>query len=152
MNDYGEVLNVVHRYFTSADARDWDTYRSLHADTVEVDFGGVNDDSAGAVSADDMLRSAREVVGAVAVTQHMISNEVVHIDGDRATVAFYEQALHHHPALGDDPAVNTWVLYARGEHTLQRTEAGWRLTRARLRPVHNTGNANLLRDVAALTR
>lgn len=149
MSDYNDVLNVVHQYFASADARDWETYRSLHADTVEVNFGGVNDDAAGPVAADDMLRSARDLVGPVHLTQHMISNEVVIIDGDRATVAFYEQALHHHPALSDDPAVNTWILYARGEHDLKRTGNGWKLAGARLQPVHHTGNANLLQDVAA---
>ncbi|MBM9503477.1 nuclear transport factor 2 family protein [Actinacidiphila acididurans] len=150
MNDYGDVINAVHQYFTSADAGDWDTYRKLHADTVHVDFGGVNDDAGGAVPADEMLRSARNVVGPVELTQHMITNEVVSVMGDRATVTFYEQALHHHPALGADPAVNTWVLYARGEHEWTRTPEGWKLTRARLRPVHHTGNADLLGQVAAL--
>jgi hypothetical protein len=147
-----EVLNVVHAYFSAADARDWDTYRRLHADRVEVDFGGVNDDSAGSVAAEDMLRSARDLLGPVHLTQHMISNEVVDIDGDEAVVAFYEQALHHHPALGDDPAVNTWVLYGRGEHRLRRTDDGWRLVAAKLTPTHHTGNADLLADVAKSTR
>ncbi|UOZ03449.1 nuclear transport factor 2 family protein [Amycolatopsis sp. WQ 127309] len=147
-NDRQEVLNAVHAYFCAADARDWDTYRRLHADRVEVDFGGVNDKSAGEIAADDMLRSARELLGPVHLTQHMIGNEVVTVDGDEATVAFYEQALHHHPALGDDPGINTWILYARGQHRWARADGGWRLVAASLIPVHHTGNADLLADVA----
>ncbi|WP_280314755.1 nuclear transport factor 2 family protein [Nocardia wallacei] len=146
-----DVLNVVHAYFCAADARDWETYRRLHADRVEVDFGGVNDDSDGSVTADDMLRSARDLLDPVHLTQHMIGNEVVTIAGDEATVTFYEQALHHHPALGEDPAVNTWILYARGEHRWQHTSDGWRIVAAKLVPVYSSGNATLLADVTKLT-
>lgn len=147
--DASDVLNVVHSYFRSADAGDWETYRSLHADRVEVDFGGINDDSSGTIAADDMLRSARSLLGPVHLTQHMISSEVVNIEGDQATVTFYEQALHHHPALGPDPHTNTWTLFGRGTHRLRRTANGWKLVAAALVPVHQTGNANLLADVAA---
>jgi hypothetical protein len=144
-----DVLSVVHAYFSSADARDWGTYRALHADRVEVDFGGINDHSNGSVAADNMLRSARDLLGPVHLTQHMISSEVVTVAGDEATVTFYEEALHHHPALSDDPQVNTWVLYGRGTHRLRRTVGGWKLMAATLVPVHQTGNTRLLADVAA---
>jgi hypothetical protein len=70
------------------------------------------------------------------------------LDRDRATVTFYEQALHHHPALSPDPGVNTWVPYGRGPHELVRQREGWRLAAAPLTTVHQTGDANLLTDVA----
>lgn len=98
-----------------------------------------------------MLRSARALLGPVELTQHMLSSEIVSVDGDDATVRFYEQALHHHPMLGEDPDVNTWVLYGRGEHRLRRTSGGWKIISATLVPVHHTGNAALLADVAATT-
>jgi hypothetical protein len=147
--DASDVLTVLHSYFSAADARDWDAYRAVHADRIEVDFGGINDDNDGSVGADDMLHSARTLLDPVHLTQHMISSEVVSVDGDQAKVTFYEEALHHHPALGDDPRVNTWVLYGRGEHRLRRTADGWKLVAAALVPVHQTGNAHLLADIAA---
>ncbi len=147
-----DVLSVVHQYFTAADARDWTTYRALHADRVTVDFGGINDNAQGAVNADDMLRSARDLLDPVQLTQHMISSDVVHIDGDEAVVSFYEHALHHHAALGPDPAVNTWTLYGRGTHRLRRTPEGWKIVAATLTPVHQTGNPDLLAAVAASSR
>ena len=78
----------------------------------------MNDGSDGAISADSMLVSARGLLDPVHLRQHQISNEIVEVDGDLATVTFYEQALHHHPALGDDPAVNTWVVHGRGDPPL----------------------------------
>jgi len=149
--DAVEVIAVVNRSFALADSKDFDGYRALHADRITVDFGGVNDDSQGEISADAMAESARTVVGPVAITQHMISNQVASVEGDEATVSFYEQALHHHPELGEDEQVNTWILYGRGQHRLRRTSDGWKIVAARLSPVHHTGNANLLADVGKLT-
>lgn len=145
-----DVVNVVNRYFQLSDAKDFDGARTLLADEITVDFGGVNPDAQGAISADDMARSAARLVGPVALTQHMITNHVVTIDGDDATVAFYEQALHHHPALGEDASVSTWTLYGRGEFSLRRTFDGWKITAQRLITVHSTGNADLLAQVAKL--
>jgi hypothetical protein len=148
--DQVNVINVVNQHFLYSDAKDFSGARALWAEELTVDFGGVNPGAEGTVSAEQMERSARELIGPVTLTQHMISNHVATIDGDDATVAFYEQALHHHPALGDDDAVNTWTLYGRGEFRLRRTPAGWKVTAQRLITVHTTGNSNLLTDVAAM--
>nr|WP_296766147.1 nuclear transport factor 2 family protein [Rhodococcus sp. (in: high G+C Gram-positive bacteria)] len=149
--DAVQVVNVVNQHFLRSDAKDFAGARALWAEELTVDFGGLNPDAEGRVSAEDMERSARELVGPVTVTQHMISNHVVTIDGDDATVSFYEQALHHHPALGGDASVNTWTLYGRGEFRLHLTAAGWKITAQRLIAVHTVGNPNLLTDVAAMS-
>ncbi|HEX4362479.1 MAG TPA: nuclear transport factor 2 family protein [Pseudonocardia sp.] len=148
--DAVDVIAVVNRSFALADSKDFDGYRALHADRITVDSGGINDDSQGEISAEAMAKSARTVVGPVATTPHMISNQVASVEGDEATVSFYEQALHHHPALGEDEQVNTWTLYGRGEHRLHRTSDGWKIVAAHLSPIHHTGNTNLLADVAKL--
>jgi ketosteroid isomerase-like protein len=146
------AIAAVNGSFMAADAKDFDAYRSFYADELEVDFGGVNADASGTVRADDLRRSAERLVGPVTLTQHMISNHVVTIAGGLASVTYYEQALHVHPALGDDPAVNTWTLYGRGEHRLRRTEDGWKIVYTRLVPVHSAGNPDLLADVAESLR
>jgi hypothetical protein len=146
------AIAAVDGSFMAADAKDFDAYRAFYADEVEVDFGGVNADASGTVRADDLRRSAEQLIGPVALTQHMITNHVVTIVSDLASVTYYEQALHVHPALGDDPAVNSWTLYARGEHRLCRTEDGWEIVFTRLVPVHSSGNPDLLADVAQSLR
>ncbi len=155
--DVLDVTDLVLRHFMAADAKDFTAYRTHLADTVEVDFGGVNDAgdgpaAAGAVSADDMTAAARDLIGPVELTQHQITNLVAEVDGDDATVTFYESALHVHHALGEDPDRNSWVVHGRGVHRLRRTAAGWKLVAVKLTPVHNTGNVNLLGDVAALVK
>lgn len=146
-----EIIELINRIFIAADTRDWDTYRSLMLDEVYVDFAGIGPHKPGLANADELAANTRTALGAVSLTQHMRSNYVVTIDGDTAHTTFYEQALHHHPALGDDPGVNTWVLYARATRDTKRTENGWRISGAGLEVIHQTGNIELLRDATKLT-
>src|SRR6201991_2938315 len=148
--DAHDLIDLVNRIFTAADERDCDTYRSLMLDQVYVDFAGVGPHKPGLAAADQLAATTRVALGPVVVTQHMLTNHVVTVDGDRGRVEFYEQALHHHPALGDDPEINTWFLYARASRDALRTGNGWRISAAGLTVVHQTGNRRLLADVARL--
>lgn len=145
-----ELITLVNRVFMAADARDWTTYRSLMTNEVALDFGGVGPHPTGMSTADEVTANARRVIGPVRLTQHMVMGHVVVIDGDEATIEFYEHALHFHPELGDDVEVNTWTLYGRGTRQAHRSADGWRLSGARLDIRYQTGNSNLLADVARL--
>lgn len=150
------AIDTVTRSFVSADDKDWDAYEALHAPQVSVDFGGVNDTggggAAGMLTAREIRADAERVIGPVPLTQHQLSSFVVDMDGDEATVRFYEEALHVHPGLSDDPARNTWTIFGKGMQRLVRTPDGWRIKHASLVPTHSTGNPSFLADVAALTR
>jgi hypothetical protein len=39
--DVTDLIQLVNRLFISADARDWQAYRSLMTEEVTLDFGGV---------------------------------------------------------------------------------------------------------------
>lgn len=153
--DITTAIQAVTRGFVTADSKEWDAYEAAHADTVTVDFGGVNDagsgGAGGSMTGHEVRANAEKVIGPIPVTQHQLSSFVVDIDGDIATVRFYEEALHVHPALGDDPAKNTWIIFGKGTQKLARTDDGWKIIHASLVPTHFTGNPTFLADVAALT-
>jgi hypothetical protein len=152
--DVTDAIQTVSRGFALADAKEWDAYEALHAPTVTVDFGGVNDTGdggkGGELTAHEVRANAERVIGAVAVTQHQLSTFVVDVEDDAAVVRFYEEAVHVHPALGDDPARSTWTIFGKGLQRLRRTPEGWRIEHAALTPTHATGNPTFLADVAAL--
>ncbi|MEV8610377.1 nuclear transport factor 2 family protein [Amycolatopsis sp. NPDC051373] len=147
--DIAEAIQVVTRGFTTADEKDWDAYEALRAPVVMQDFGGVDNSGSSSLTAHDARVKAERTIGPVALTQHQLSSFVVDVEGDEATVRFYEEALHVHPALGADPAVNTWVVFGKGTQKLTRTGAGWKISHAALVPTHSTGNPTFLADVAA---
>ncbi|GAA5004566.1 nuclear transport factor 2 family protein [Actinopolymorpha pittospori] len=142
-----DAINVISRYFQFCDAKDFDGMRSLWADVVSVDYGGVFP-LEGQVEADALKRAMAEVIGPIPLTQHMITTPVADVEGDTATVRFHLEALHHHPDLGKDERSTDWTMYARGVIGLSRTPDGWKVSSERLSVVHQTGNLDFVNAVA----
>ncbi|WP_326758983.1 nuclear transport factor 2 family protein [Streptomyces phaeochromogenes] len=155
VEDRLEVLAVAAKYFASVDARDWTTHRSFYMDKVVTQFD-VQADTADLdtiqgkeVDADQAVEATKHTIGNISVTQHTMTNAYVEGEGDELTLRFYEEALHHHPSLGSAPEVNTWTMYGRVVQVYRRTPNGWKLREARITPVHDVGNRDLLTAAAA---
>jgi hypothetical protein len=80
--------------------------------------------------------SGRRALGAFERTQHVLTNLVVAVEGDRATVRANLIAVHVHRA--GEPGVHFdmggWYRFAA-----RRTADGWRLSHVRLTPVWTAG-------------
>jgi len=148
--DFTDVLNVVHRDFLYTDAKDFDAERELWAEELTVDFGGVNPEADGVISADRLRDVWQKVLGPLDLTQHLVSNQIVQVDGDEASVTYYLQSLHYHAALGESEHTNTWTHHGRGTHGLRRIARTWKIVSVQFRVVHSTGNANMIPEVLAL--
>jgi hypothetical protein len=148
--DYIDVVNVVHQDFQRADAKDFTGERALWADELTVDYGGVNPEAEGVVTADALKGAWERQLGPLELTQHMASSEVVTVNGDEASVTYNLQSLHYHSALGESVDVNTWTHYGRATHGLRRIAGSWKVVSVQFRIVHSTGNANMIPDVMAL--
>src|SRR5215470_14360092 len=70
-----DVVNTVGRYFQLCDAKDFDGMRALWTDVVTVDYGGIFP-LEGRVEADSLKRTMADLVGALPLTQHMVSTAV----------------------------------------------------------------------------
>jgi hypothetical protein len=149
MNDPFDVTNAIGRYFQFCDAKDWDGMRSLWADMVTVDYGGVFP-LEGRVEADALKRAMTATIGPIPLTQHMVTTLAADIEGDTATARFHLEALHHHPGLGEDVRSTDWTLYAREVIGLDRTAEGWKVSSERLTVLHQTGNTDFVSDLARL--
>ena len=93
--DRAEISDVQLRYATGVDMRDWKLFRSCFADEIEVDFTSVFGGSGPRkVSGDQWAEAARRTVSGFQTTQHMITNHVITVDGDKALCVAYLQAQH----------------------------------------------------------
>ena len=82
-------------YAIGMDMRDYDLARSAFAD--EATGAGRN----GPEPIDDYLKATYEVAASFQATQHVISNQYIAIDGDKAVLWSYGVA-HHKVARGED--------------------------------------------------
>lgn len=116
--DHEQITDVLVRYATGIDRRDWDLFRTCFTPDVACDYGDIG-----------QWQGVEEITAFMTDVHtgpslHRLSNHVVAVDGDRATARTYVDAL----VLSDDG-----VTGANGigyyDDDLVRTPDGWRIAR-----------------------
>jgi len=126
MSDHQHIVDVLTRYATGIDRRDWHLFRTVFTDDCTLDYGEI-----GAWSSADAVTDFMEQTHAMAGhTLHRLSNHVVTVDGDTAGARTYVDAL----IMSQDNAsgVDAAGFY---DDDLVRTPDGWRIARRRFTSV-----------------
>ena len=128
-DDRQDISDLLVRYATGIDQRDWALFRTVFTGDCELDYGEI-----GAWKGVDAVTEFMEQVHAMAGhTLHRLSNQVITVDGDRATARTYVDALI---MSGDNTSgvagVNGIGFY---DDDLVRTQDGWRIGRRRFTAV-----------------
>ena len=79
------------------------------------------------ISSEAWADQAISLVSGFEATQHIITNHVVTIDGDRATCVAYVQAQHFNPQ-------GMYTVGGYYTNTLVRTPEGWKISKLKLTP------------------
>ena len=93
--DRARISDTLLNYATGVDRRDWALYRSIFADEVEFDFETWSGEPPTLIRADDWVASVRETLAPFDATAHTITNHVITLDGDSATITGHMVALHY---------------------------------------------------------
>jgi hypothetical protein len=88
------VVEAVYKYAQGIDIRDWDLYRSIFTDKIEVDFSSYDGQTIGSLKADDWVQKLKPLFSGLAATQHIMTNPIVTFDDKGATCRMYMQAEH----------------------------------------------------------
>lgn len=119
-DDRQDISDLLVRYATGIDRRDWPLFRTVFTDDCELDYGEI-----GAWKGIDAVAEFMEQVHAMAGhTMHRLTNQAVTVDGDKATARTYVDAL----IMGGDnkTGVNALGFY---DDDIVRTADGWRIAR-----------------------
>lgn len=132
-DDRLHLLSSLHRLQRAIDAKDWAGIRAVFSD----DGCGY-----GAADLDATLATMQAHLGGVGPTQHLLGNEHVEVDEDRATTRAYAR-VHH---VGAGPKEGAFVE-CLGEYTDRwvRSDAGWRLSHRVFAVHHWIGDQAVLR-------
>lgn len=124
--DRQDISELLVRYATGIDRRDWALFRTVFTDDCELDYGEI-----GAWKGVDAVAQFMEQVHAPAGhTMHRLSNQAITVDGDTAVARTYVDALI---MIGDNSnGVNGIGFY---DDEIIRTVDGWRIARRRFTPV-----------------
>jgi hypothetical protein len=142
MYDTLQIMGVVNRIGPYGDQKRWDEQQQLFMDEITVDFGAVKPPQI--ISAKEN-REWATIAYARVTTHHMLSKLDVVVDGDTAQV--FAQGLSRHQRNDNK---DIWHIYSSYEFTLKRTSAGWKVSRLKMLPIFEEGNAKLLEETYAL--
>lgn len=127
--DRQDIYDLLVRYATGIDRRDWPLFRTVFTDDCELDYGEI-----GRWTGVDAVVDFMEQVHALAGhTLHRLSNQAIAVDGDHATARTYIDGLIL--AADNNSGVNAIGFY---DDEMVRTPAGWRIARRRYTQVRIT--------------
>jgi 3-phenylpropionate/cinnamic acid dioxygenase small subunit len=124
--DRQDISDLLVRYATGIDRRDWPLFRTVFTDDCELDYGEI-----GTWQGVDAVTEFMDKTHAMAGhTLHRLTNQAIAVDGDNATARTYIDAVI---MFGDNQAgVNAWGFY---DDEVVRTADGWRIARRRFTQV-----------------
>ena len=147
---YEEACRVQFRYAQGVDRRDWDLYRSVMTDQVLIDFRSFGYGSVMTMSAQDWVRQVRKVMDGLDASQHLISNCVLHPDGDRLRLQAYVMAQHVLRTPGEPDRM--YLVGGTYDNLLERTEDGLRLAEITFGQLWVDGDPTVMTDAVARAR
>ncbi|MHC9292302.1 nuclear transport factor 2 family protein [Mycobacterium sp. LTG2003] len=126
MSDREEITDVLVRYATGIDRRDWPLFRTVFTADCALDYGEIGTWS----SVEEVTAFMEEAHAMAGHTMHRLTNHAIAVDGDTATARTYVDALIM--ASDNNSGVNAAGFY---DDELVRTAEGWRIARRRFTSV-----------------
>lgn len=122
-----DIAEVLVRYATGIDRRDWDLFRTCFTDDVVAEYEGI-DNWNGVEEITAFMDRAHADLGH---TLHRLTNVAIEVHGDGATARSYVHAIVMTP--DGQAGASAYGFY---DDELVRTADGWRIARRRFTSVH----------------
>ena len=135
------ILELIGQLGLLVDARDWSALEGLFTDPVYSHrtalFGGEPQTNTPA----ELVGGLEYVLGKLDTTHHLITCQVIDLNGDEATSAANMQGTH---VLANASGGSQWVVAGRHDYQLKRTTDGWRIAGMTFTVQWATGNEHIL--------
>ncbi|MEE2768630.1 MAG: nuclear transport factor 2 family protein [Actinomycetota bacterium] len=134
--DSQAIIDVTVRYCWALDGQRWEDLREVFLAEATADLGTGILSGVGAI-----IERVSSALTPLDDSQHMVTNHQVSLDGDTATCRCYLQAQHVKSVEGG----SNYLVGARYEDRLVRTEDGWRIAHRDLVRMWSEGNPEVVR-------
>lgn len=131
--DREAIIQLINLYGFAMDSQRWDLFDRIFAEDVDADYGPTSHWTDLASFKHD-FGTFHELFDA---TQHVMTNHLVTVDGDRAWSHTYGMWRLVRHAAGDPPVWDGTGWY---DDSWRRTADGWRIARRTIGVVYWTGN------------
>jgi SnoaL-like domain len=140
LSDRAAIADLCRRVGWCLDHCAWNGLADLFTDEILLDYSSLTGVPGAPVKRGDMIRAWRRGREGLAASQHMISNQLVEIDGDSATATAMFQATQFLPNPHGAPL---WRLGGDYGYRLERTAGGWRINALTMTVTWADGNRHI---------
>lgn len=128
LEDSQAAVEILYKYATGIDRRDWPLLRSCFTDTCEFNYGDIGKWSTGDAATEAMVGFQRNYKRSL----HQISNPVVRISGGRASASSYVHVISL-PLQEPDRLEEAFGYF---DDELVRSGGGWRISERTFTMLH----------------
>jgi hypothetical protein len=137
--DRTEIAEVIYRYSTGVDSKDWDLFRTCFTDPVKADFTSTFAPAPRTFPLDTWIRVVQKTVGPFKLTQHYNSNVTIKVNGDEASAVAYVKARHLRADNADGNGKNFWDVGGYYTDRMVRTPQGWKIASIKFTQIWSEG-------------
>ena len=131
--DERDITSVLHRYAAALDQKDWALFSTCFVENATAHYETIGT-LEGYAAIESLCRSA---LMNMSVTQHLIGNVDITVEGDTARSSCYLHGQHVRPKT---PGGDNNIIAGQYQDELVRTTQGWRIRRRTLHVWWSQGN------------
>ena len=146
MDDHQAICEVRYGYALGLDTRDWELYRRIFTEEIDIDFSSFDGQPGSRMKADDWVARCQDFLTGLDASQHVMTNPMVVIEGDRARSRMYMTADHY---FGNEHGGDRFVIGGYYDDRLVRSGTDWLLEAVTLTLLWERGNRQIMELAAA---
>ena len=147
LDDKMKVAETIYLYALGIDTKDFDLYRSIFADQVEIDFSSYEGSSVtepSHLTGDEWVKRVRPLFTGLTAPQHSMTNPLIRLEGDVASCRMYMQAHHVFEAEKEDSWFTIGGYYDDMLVRNDQSPTGWLLTGVTLTVLWRKGTDSIM--------
>ena len=130
------IQEILVRYATSLDDRNWDRLATCFTEDAVADYGTGVFEGPTAIAG-----LCRQMLEPLEVSQHLLGTIEIIVDGENATSRCYFHAQHVKPGLDEGTQL---IIAGTYEDSLRKVDGQWRIQHRKLIATWQSGNPKVL--------
>lgn len=136
-----DIIDAATRLFWYIDIRDWNTFESVFADEVTLDYSSVWGGSPAVATPGQIRADWEKLLSPFHATQHLLGNHLVTVDGERGELTAVFQAVHVLPNPLGSPR---WTLGGTYRIGVVLIENVWKISTVTMTATWADGNKDIM--------
>lgn len=134
--DKDQITTVLNLYAQACDRRDWPLFKNIFTPDVYANYGGFEFQGC-----DEVIAVIRSNLGGCGPTQHVLSNYLIDVNGNKASACCLLRASHAGGKGREGLFFEVWGEY---RDSLKKQDGQWRIARREMVIYHEIGTRDVL--------